>query len=117
MAQPWPSSLQQLLNKDSFEITFANTTLTTEMDIGVPKRRRRYTKGVKLLTCSIWVNQSQYTILENFYETTLNGGVDSFEFNHPITGVLTQFKFSSPPKATYMGGDTFPVVMAWEIQP
>lgn len=117
MAQAWPGTLQQLLNQANFDVSFADTTLKSDMGVGAPKRRRRYTKGIKNMTCSIWVTSAQYTILENFYDTTLNGGVDSFEFLHPITKVLSLYKFSGPPKVSYVGGDTYNVTMGWEMQP
>ena len=114
MATQWPSSLQQLLNQESFTVGFADTIIKSEMDIGAPKRRRRFTKAVKQMTCSIWVTSSQYSILENFYTTTLNGGIDSFEFSHPITKVLSLYKFSGAPTVNYIGGDTYTVSMSWE---
>jgi len=116
MAQAWPVSLQQVLNRDSFAISSAETILKSDMETGAPKRRRRFTKGVKDLTCSILVNGAGYSTLDTFYTTTLNGGIDSFEFIHPITSVLTLYKFNGPPKFTPVGFDSYNVSMVWEEQ-
>jgi hypothetical protein len=117
MAQTWPSTLQKLLSEANFGIALADTTLRSEMEVGPAKARRRYTKGVDLFSASIYLTTSQYSIFYTFYNTTLNGGVLSFTFNHPITQVPTDFRFKSPPKISSLGGGNFQATFEWEALP
>lgn len=113
----WPISLQDVVNRDSFSLKIGDTTIRSNMDIGPDKVRRRMTKSVDNLSVSIWVTSAQYTTLYNFYDITLNGGVETFTFDHPITGVATDFRFISPPEFRPVGFNTYEVNMAWEILP
>ncbi len=116
MSEPWPSSLQQLVNQDSFTETIGDTVIRSEMDTGPVKLRRRFTRSIDTISCSIDITSvEQYEDLNFFFKTTLNGGVTRFELAHPITGVLTDFRFMGPPKYSPMGGFNFKVDMQWEI--
>ena len=117
MSQIWPSTLQQLLSEASFSYEIADTSLRTDMDIGPQKVRRRYTKPVNSLTGSIYLTQVQFNIFYSFYNTTLNGGTIQFEFNHPITGVLTNWRFKGPARVQSIGGGNFTVEFSWEEMP
>lgn len=113
MAVPWPASLEQRVNEDGYGLQFGDPTMTSDMDSGPPKKRARSTKGIDIHDCTMRLKIDQYTVLKNFYKTDLNQGVLTFEFNHPITGVLTEFQFVSPPRITPMGGEYFMVSMQW----
>jgi hypothetical protein len=117
MAQAWPAQLQQCLSEQNFGIQKGSTVLRSDMDIGPQKVRRRFTKGVDTLTGSIYLTAEEYEIFEAFYETTLAGGTLPFEFNHPITGVLTVFRFNSEPTYASLGGGSFTVSFGWEKLP
>lgn len=117
MAETWPISLQSKLNEDSFGLNPGDTTIRSDMDVGPAKVRRRMTKATDTLTCSIDVTTGEYSTFMLFYDTTLNGGVNRFDFDHPITGVPTEFRFAGPPQIRSIGGGNFRVSMAWEILP
>lgn len=117
MAIPWPSSLQQLVNQQSFVAKWGETVIRSDMDIGPAKVRRRFTRPIDTYTVNINLTITDYNNLYNFYNSTLNGGVNTFEFNHPITGVLTTFRFLAPPQVSPMGGTTFQATMEWEALP
>lgn len=113
MAASWPSTLQQYLNETSFGIEFAQSWLESETQIGPKKRRRRTTQNFEKITCSILLDKDFYLTFKNFYDVTLNGGVLPFEFPHPITQVMTNYRMS-PPQISILGGTTFSVTMGWE---
>lgn len=117
MAQQWPSTLQQLLSEANFGYQIADTALRTDMDIGPQKVRRRFTKSVNSLTGSIYLTTDQFTIFYNFYNTTLNGGVLPFEFYHPITKELKDWRFKGPASVQSIGGGNFTVSFTWEELP
>lgn len=116
MAQLWPAQLQDYLNEDSFRYAFGNTVIKTEMEVGPPKRRRRSTEAIDSISCTIDMEYDDISILKNFYDTTLNGGVDSFEFTDPFTLTTKEYKFDGPPQVRPIGGRWFRVSMVWEVQ-
>jgi hypothetical protein len=117
MSEIWPTNLQELLNEDNFGLAFGDTTLVTDMDIGLRKTRRRFTRPIDVLSCSIDLTTLQYDDLHYFYNTTTNGGTSVFSFFHPITSAPMLVKFLAPPQISSKGGGNFTAVMQWEIQP
>ena len=117
MAQAWPSTLQQLLSETNFGIKVGDTVLRTETEVGPTKLRRRYTRGIDTYSASIYINIAQYTILDTFYKTTLNGGTLPFTFKHPITQVPKDYRFRSPPAYSSLGGGQFIATFEWEEMP
>lgn len=118
MAETWPSELQVLLNQDSFGLNFGDSTIRSDMDVGPAKVRRRITRAVDTLSCTITTKTvSEFSAFEYFYKTTLNGGVNQFTFNHPVTGVETDFRMCKTPSFRPLGGNVFQISMEWEILP
>ena len=119
MAVPWPVSLQQLVNSQSFSYRLGETLIKSDVDIGPVKVRRRFTRPIETVSVSINLTQAQFTTLRTFFNTTVNGGATIFELNHPITGVLTNFRFMGPPEIRPLGsgGTEFQASMSWEIMP
>jgi hypothetical protein len=117
MAQVWPASLQEKLSEANFGLGIGDTTIRTDMDVGPAKVRRRFTKSIDSYTASIYLTSAQYATFYNFFDTTLNGGVLSFDFAHPITGVTTEFRFKGTPKIISLGGGQFQASFEWEVVP
>lgn len=117
MSISWPISLQELLSEQNFGITVGDTVLRSDMDIGPQKLRRRFTKGIDTFSASIYLTQAQYITFDAFFKTTLNGGVEVFEFDHPITQVLTEFRFVGVPQYSSIGGGNYTASFTWEELP
>lgn len=117
MAETWPSGLQQFLNENGFGYETGTTSIRTENEIGPAKVRRIMTKSTDSMTCSINVTTAQYAILNHFYDITLNGGVKSFNFVHPLEGTLAEFRMVEPPSYRSIGGGNFIASMRWEKLP
>lgn len=115
--ETWPVTLQQLLNVDSFNYQFGNTTVRSDMDVGPAKVRSRYTDGVDQITCSIDMDLDQYDTLKDFFKTALGNGTRTFEFLHPLTQDPIEARFMAPPTMTPIGGRYFKVAMQWEVMP
>ncbi len=113
----WPATLQDKLNADSFQFSFGETSIRTEMDIGPAKVRRRFTAPIDQVRCSIDMTSDQYEDLYYFFNTTLNGGVNTFTFNHPVTQTSTTWRFTAPPSVSYLGGGNYRAEMSWEVIP
>ena len=117
MAATWPASLQQVLNEQGFTYEIGDTAIRSEMETGMPKVRRRFTKPINKLSCSILLNISQYSTFSVFFNTTLNGGVNTFNFNNPLSASTSEFRFITPPQISPLGGQVFQVSMQWEEIP
>lgn len=110
----WPLALQQKLNSDDFSQKFGVTTLRTDMDVGPAKVRSRFTDAVDLYSASVLMTFADYSILSDFFKTTLNNGALPFIFPDPISGDDAIFRFVTPPVITALGGITFKVALDWE---
>lgn len=113
----WPVSLQQKLNVDSFQYNFGKATVRTEMDVGPAKVRARVTDAVDGYTCSIFLTYAEVATFKTFFKTTLNNGVNQFEFNDPFTGAPTIFRFADEPRIRPIGGTEYQLEMNWERLP
>lgn len=117
MAEAFPAGLQDKLNQAGFTHAIGKTTIRSTMDVGLDKIRRRFTKGIDLFSCTIDLNYDDYSLLYNFFDTTINGGANTFEYDHPFTGTTSEFRFIEPPSITPKGGKWFTVTMKWELMP
>ncbi len=117
MAVSWPAFLQDYLNQDSFSYEIGETRITSENDTGPMKSRRRYTKSVDKLTCTIDIKKSDWQNFYDFWDVTLNGGIIYFTFDHPFTSVLTEFRMKDPPRIDIIGGEWLKISMSWEKRP
>jgi hypothetical protein len=117
MAEQFPATLQELLNTAGFTFGIGNTAIRSNMDIGPAKVRRRFTAGVDTINCSINLNYDEFTTFYNFFNNTLAGGTLTFNYNHPLTGIEEEFRFTGPPSITPLGGRYFSISMQWELIP
>lgn len=117
MGVPWPSELQDIINEAGFGHDMGDTVLRSEMDVGVAKLRRTSTRPIDGFNCTINLTSAQYSIYYSYFNTSLNGGVTPFSFDHPITGVATDFRFVGAPGVRSLGGGNFQVTMQWEKLP
>ncbi len=113
----WPSQLQQALNTDSFNLKFGDTTVRSGVDVGQDKVRARYTDAVDIYSATINLDYDDFTVFYDFYKTTLGNGVLTFEFDDPMTGVASEFRFSETPVISPLGGRVFRIDMRWEKMP
>lgn len=112
----WPAQLQDYLNEDAFTDQPGDVTIVSENSVGPKKRRRRYTKSVDALQCTITIDRDDYVVFKNFFYTTLAGGVLSFGFDDPITGEASEYKIEPGFTTTPLGGRKFRITMNWEKQ-
>ena len=115
MAEQWPATLQDVANREGFSMQFGEETVTTEMEVGPPKKRRRTTKRIDTFPISIDMTFDEYSTLNTFYDVTLAGGVKTFNFTHPLTQLESEFQFVNPPTINPKGsgGRYFTVQMEW----
>lgn len=113
----WPSGLQERMDQENFSIEKGETVIRTEMDVGPVKVRRRSTRPIDKVNCSILLTAGQYSVFETFFNTTVNGGTTPFDWVHPITEAAAVFRFSRPPQYSNVGPTVFRAVFQLEIMP
>lgn len=114
MAEQWPTSLDQKVQADNFQLEKGKTSISSENDYGPPKKRNRVTKGNDQISVSFFLeSQAEYNTWDAFYETTLANGVKTFIFEHPAKGVDTEFQIIGEPSIRYVGGNAWTVNMEW----
>lgn len=117
MAETFPSDLQQLLNTNGFTQTLGDTSIRSDVDTGLKKVRQRYTKAIDVFSCTIDMELDDYNTLITFYTVTLSGGSKTFNYDHPMTGLESEFRFTKPPTMRPKGGIWFVINMVWEEIP
>lgn len=111
----WPSNLPQEFNVGEFNIEPPNNIVNTTVDAGVPKRRRRFTKGVQVVSGKMVMDLDQYRTLMNFMDVDLHDGVDQFYFPRPgycLGSIVASFKEGI--KKDHIGGDHFQISFSLE---
>jgi len=109
----WPSGLPQLVLVDSFKFTYPKQVISTQMDVGPPKQRRRSTAAVSPIVARVWLDSAGKILFDEFYLTTLAGGSLPFEWADPLTQITATFRFQAekPPTLTPVHGTLFVLEM------
>ena len=114
MSETWPATIPEEVLVDGFMQQAVPATIRTKMEAGIDKLRRRYTTPILNLNVAMFLTFTQYETLETFYNTTLQGGVLSFDFTDPATATTKEYRFISPPSYTPSGGVHYLASMQWE---
>lgn len=100
----WPPNISQAFTSDAFTEEAQAVTIRTQMDTGPGKMRRRFVNPQKTYNCEIILRDSnEYQTLTDFYYLTCQGGTDTIILAHPITGVMTTFRFATTIAFTAIG--------------
>ena len=89
-AYTWPATLPTEVDSASYSENYGVLILSTPMDAGVAKRRRRGNKP-RVLNVSFIMTNTQITTLETFINDTIKGTA-RFDFPNPRTGVVAEFR-------------------------
>lgn len=112
----WPTTLQQAFEQDGYRETLPEMTISTKMDTGPAKIRKRFTAAPYSIIGTMHLTKLQADYLDTFYLTTTNGGADPFIFFHPRKGTTLSCRFASPP--AYISLDhKFSVSLSFEVLP
>lgn len=99
----WPATLPQEPKLAGHSEQPPNLVLRTEMSVGPAKARRRTTAGVRNFSMSIVMTRAQCALLDEFFLDSAQGGALAFQWTHPRTGNLIDYRFVSPPTYTPLG--------------
>lgn len=114
----WPVTLPQEPLQKGYGESYQNQTARTKMDIGPPKMRRRFTGRIDNFNVAFILTGTELAILETFFFTTLQGGSLRFDYAHPRTGVVKEFRFIEPYVIpAVLSGDLFQITAKLEVLP
>lgn len=114
MAVAWHTSLPTDILSDGFNQQTAPNAIRTKMEAGLDKLRRRYTTEIVNISVSMVVTFAEYTILETFFNTTLEAGTLSFNFTDPVDSTEYEYRFLEPPAYSVFNSYNYLVSMQWE---
>ncbi len=112
----WPASLPQQFERSSINEELESNAIETAMEYGPPKRRRRTTTNVNMLSGTMIMTQTQLDAFKTFYLTTVKE-VDPFDFPDPHGGADLSVVFAGAPKVTYFTPGSWRVALKLEEQP
>lgn len=94
MAIPiWPVTLPQCPLNDSFTESIGSTIIRSDMDTGPAKVRRIQSKGINVFQASYILNNEEKSILDDFIDISLYGGVRVFWWSqYPNKSILVRLR-------------------------
>lgn len=114
----WPPELPDNLLVAGYRRQLGKQTLRTEMDAGPAKQRRRFSAVAVQVSGALFLSKEQAQALETFYVDTLLGGAEAFEWKHPVTGAIVQYRFVEPYEEIALSGNNlFRATLSLEILP
>ena len=84
--------------RDGFTESPPNRIISTTMDVGPAKKRRRTIAATSPLGFRMWLTNAEWDTLYNFY---LNNDAVVFNFVHPRTNQTVKARFADVPDGSY----------------
>jgi hypothetical protein len=99
-----------------------STTLRSEVQVGVAKTRRRYTRTrvtaqsrfLLVRGPSNKLSSPGYVSFIQFYQADCLGGARPFYFTHPFSKILKAWRWTEEPQLSDYEGKFIQVTCAWE---
>lgn len=117
MSFSWPETLPQRLAASDFSDSLPDNVITTTMDAGPPKRRRKTTANIRTISGSMVMTTAEWDALVTFFQDTIK---ETLPFELPApgedVGTLTVV-FGAPPQRQYFGPGRWRVALKFEVQP
>jgi hypothetical protein len=114
----WPSTLPQRFLAADYSDTLPDNVIKTQMDAGPPKRRRKTTANIQVISGSMILTTTQWNSLVTFFQDTLK---ETLNFTLPEPGNdgvgTLNVVFSGPPQRQYFGPGRWRVALRFEVQP
>jgi hypothetical protein len=88
---------------------FSESALETKVqdagEVGAARRRNRFTRLLRRWKFSLNLTEAEKASLYTFYDTTLERGVESFNWAHPTTSVSYEVIMAGRPEADHFDGE------------
>ncbi len=117
MPAVWPASLPQKMLAPGFDEQPPDERIRTPMEVGPAKLRRRTSAGVRPIKGSIRCSLTQRATFDEFYRSTLSGGVLPFDWVHPVTQTAATFRFVEVPRYAMRTANLVEIALSLELMP
>lgn len=97
MGVAYPPELPQAPQRGTFNQQNQPNTIRSSVDVGEAKVRRRYTYPIKKEQWALILTPEQLDIFLSWYENDLLSGVNRFDFEDTLTGILEEYRIASMP--------------------
>lgn len=99
----WPAALPQYFQADGLDESKVDNAITTAMEDGTIKRRRRFTKTAIKVNGALMMTDAQKAILDTFFATTCVDGALFFDWVLPSDGSAVTYIWLKAPKSMSAG--------------
>lgn len=82
--------------------------------VGSPRRRARFTRALERFSFSMPASEAERVTLQAFYRDTLQNGVLSFNWTHPLSGTSYEVHFAGRPVAQMLNGHRYSIAIELE---
>jgi hypothetical protein len=118
----WPGTLPQYPLKQGYQRAGKAGLIRSGMEVGPAKVRRRTTAAVERMQLTFRMTAAERTAFLTFFETTVSGGVERFDFPDPETGATIVCRFAgganeAPYTITPGAPGVWMVAMVFEVMP
>lgn len=116
----WPASLPQRPLQDGYSEELENVVISSGVDIGPAKKRRRTSAGVVKFSLSFLMTSTQLATFKTFFETDISYGAVKFTFPDPASQVSSDFRIDlgeGAPRVEPLSGGQYKVSFAAEKLP
>lgn len=113
----WPASLPQIALADSFEESAQSVLIRTEMDVGPPKVRARYTAEIKRFRFALVLTGAQVATLETFFTSTIVFGSLPFDWFNPRLQTVVELRLVNRPGYSALGANMWRTELDLEYLP
>lgn len=99
----FPSALAAKIQREGYKESPPDTAMRSSMDTGPDKVRRRSSAGVRPMTFTMFLSDSELDTLDNFYVNTVKECSLSFDFISLRSGATLSVRFTSAPEYSLDG--------------
>jgi len=118
MAIYWPETLPKKINTDNFTEKPQKQFIRSQMGVGPPKQRRRFSRGKVDYDFSMIMSTNQLEDFKEFWDKQLHDGSFRFQFPDPYdAGDYISARFREVYEVNNVGYDAWEVTMNLEKLP
>ncbi len=109
----WPGTLPTAPFFDGLEFSPVDQSISTEMETGPPKRRRRFSAELVVVRVPMLLTGTELAAFRTFYNTSLSGGSATFTFTDPSDGTTATYQFITAPSWRPIMAHATPATRLW----
>ena len=85
------------------------TWVEDQASVGSPRRRARFTRSLRAYKLTLRLTTAEFATLETFYDTTLENGILTCNWVHPLSAVSYEVLLDGAPQEKHLQADLYDV--------